>query len=88
MSWLGDHRLAATGALAAHPALAGNEILRIRDEEGYAASLVRVNDRVLIARGYPNLERDLRAPGLATLALDLTGFRKVDDDLSCLSLRF
>jgi len=86
--WLGGKRLAATEPLASHSAFAGYEVLRVPGDEAYAANLVRVNDRVLIARGYPSVERGVRALGLATIALDMSEFRKVDGGLSCLSLRF
>jgi dimethylargininase len=63
-------------------------VLRVPAGEAYAANLVRVNDRVLVARGFEIVERELRARGFDTLALDMSEFRKVDGGLSCLSLRF
>jgi dimethylargininase len=86
--WLGDDVLAATEPLASHAALADFEVLRVPAGEAYAANLVRVNDRVLVARGFPTVERDLRARGFDTLALDMSEFQRVDGGLSCLSLRF
>jgi dimethylargininase len=56
--------------------------------ELYAANCVRVNDRVLIAAGYPEIERRLREIGFDLLTLDMSEFRKMDGGLSCLSLRF
>jgi dimethylargininase len=85
---LGDGRLVATEPLASHPALDGFEVLRVASDEAYAANLVRVDDRVLIAGGHPTVERGVRALGLATIALDMSEFRKVDGGPSCLSLRF
>jgi dimethylargininase len=49
---------------------------------------VRVNERVLVAGGYPMLSGELRARGFQPLELDMSEFRKMDGGLSCLSLRF
>ncbi len=57
-------------------------------EEGYAANCVRINDRVLVAGGYPRFTAALRARGFLPLEVDVSEFRKMDGGLSCLSLRF
>jgi dimethylargininase len=57
-------------------------------EEAYAANCVRVNDTVLLARGFPRIARALRDIGLSAVPLDMSEFRKMDGGLSCLSLRF
>jgi dimethylargininase len=57
-------------------------------DEAYAANSVRVNDAVLLARGYPRVTRALLDAGLSTVTLDMSEFRKMDGGLSCLSLRF
>lgn len=57
-------------------------------EEAYAANCVRVNEAVLLARGYPRVTRALLDAGLPTVTLDMSEFRKMDGGLSCLSLRF
>jgi dimethylargininase len=64
------------------------EIIPVDAAEGYAANCVRVNDAVLIARGYPRLAAALSERGFAPLPLDMSEFRKMDGGLSCLSLRF
>lgn len=74
--------------LAKHPAFARFERVRIESGEAYAANAVQVNDRVLIASGYPTLEARLRTLGYDPLALDMSEFAKMDGGLSCLSLRF
>jgi dimethylargininase len=56
--------------------------------EGYAANCIRVNDAVLVAAGYPNLQASLEQRGCRVVALDMSEFRKMDGGLSCLSLRF
>ena len=49
---------------------------------------MRVNDRVLVAQGFPRLQADLVERGFNPLALDMSEFQKMDGGLSCLSLRF
>ncbi|HZP65879.1 MAG TPA: arginine deiminase family protein [Rudaea sp.] len=88
LSWLGDGRVAAIDALAAHPALAGYEIVRVDAAESYAANCLRINEHVVLAAGHPRFEAAVRALGLPTIALDLSEFRKMDGSLTCLSLRF
>jgi dimethylargininase len=83
-----ERSLAVIGSLADHPAFRGWDLLRVSPGEDYAANLVRVNDAVLVAAGYPKLEASVRALGLETIALDMSEFQKMDGGLSCLSLRF
>jgi dimethylargininase len=49
---------------------------------------VRVNERVLVAAGFPKFTAELRARGFNPLELEMSEFRKMDGGLSCLSLRF
>jgi len=88
MSWLGEGRLLAIEQLAAHPAFAGFEVVRIDADEAYAANAVRVNDFVLLAEGFPRLQANLQALGYRCLPLAMSEFAKMDGGLSCLSLRF
>ncbi len=56
--------------------------------EEYAANCVMVNDTVLIAAGFPDIERKLNQLGFKTVSLHMSEFQKMDGGLSCLSLRF
>ena len=47
-----------------------------------------MNDRVLIAEGFPHLRDELIARGFSPLVLNMSEFQKMDGGLSCLSLRF
>jgi dimethylargininase len=81
------------GRLVAVPALAGREelrrfaVVRVDEAEAYAANCVCLNGRVLIARGYPLLERALSRLNYDVATLEMSEFRKMDGGLSCLSLR-
>jgi dimethylargininase len=88
ISYLGDHRLVAIDALAAHPAFRRYDIVRILPIESYAANFLRLNARVIVAAQHPDFERMLRDLGYDVVALDMSEFRKMDGALSCLSLRF
>jgi dimethylargininase len=74
--------------------MAGNELfrnyelIRVSPQESYAANCVRVNDRVLVAGGYPEITAELGERGFQPLVLDMSEFQKMDGGLSCLSLRF
>lgn len=87
LTWLGD-RLLVIEALAGHPALEGLHCVPVDADEAYAANAVRINDRVLIAAGFPRLEATLTTLGYACLPLSMGEFEKLDGGLSCLSLRF
>lgn len=67
---------------------AGYELIHVRPEEAYAANCVLINDRVLIASGFPALQRQLEQLNYETVVLDMSEFQKMDGGLSCLSLRF
>ena len=83
-----DGLMVAIDDLASHPALAGQAVLRVAPAEAYAANCVRVNDRVLLAEGFPLLAVELGARGYQPLVLAMSEFEKMDGGLSCLSLRF
>ena len=70
------------------PVFAGYDLLRVSADESYAANCVRVNDRVLVAAGYPKITAELMRRGFEPLVLEVSEFRKMDGGLSCLSLRF
>ena len=87
-TYLGDRRIVAIEAVAAHEALTGYEIVRVAHGEGYAANLLRLNDFVVISAGFPRLHEELDRRGYAVETLDMSEFRKMDGALTCLSLRF
>jgi dimethylargininase len=88
LSYLGDNRLAVIDALADRNEFSKYDLIRVSDDERYAANCIRVNDHLLVPSGYPGLERKLRDLGYSTIALEMTEFQKMDGGLSCLSLRF
>lgn len=93
ISYIGDNTLVVMEEMAGWPAFQADgvpryDLLPVSAEESYAANCIRVNDRVLVAAGFPNFEVELRARGFDPLVLEMSEFRKMDGGLSCLSLRF
>jgi dimethylargininase len=88
IAYLGDNRLVVIDELANRSELSNYDLVRVSDDEMYAANCLRVNDHVLLAAGYPVLDGKLRELGYQTIVLDVTEFQKMDGGLSCLSLRF
>jgi dimethylargininase len=88
ISYIGDNTLVVMDEMAANEALRAFNLIRVGEEESYAANCVRVNDRVLVAAGFPRLTAELRARGFDPLVLEMSEFQKMDGGLSCLSLRF
>jgi dimethylargininase len=88
IAFLGENTLVVMKEMAGNPEFSGFELIRVTEEESYAANCVRVNDRVLVAGGFPGVAGALRDRGFKPLALDMSEFRKMDGGLSCLSLRF
>lgn len=85
---LAGERLLLIEELAAHPAFTGYPRVVLDADEIYAANAVQVNDKVLVASGYPKLAAALRALGYDLVELDMSEYAKLDGGLSCLSLRF
>ena len=88
IAYLGDNRLAIAPGLPRLPALDAYEPVVLAPEERYAANCIRVNERVLVAAGYPKFAEALSRLGYDPLPLEMSEFRKMDGGLSCLSLRF
>jgi dimethylargininase len=88
LSWLGERRLLATRDLAGHEELRGWEIVRVPEGEDYAANCVRVDDTLLIPRGFPATSAVLGELGYALAPVDMSEYRKMDGGVSCLSVRW
>ena len=74
--------------------LAGNDAfetfrcLQVPDGEEPAANAIRVNDRVLLAEGFPGTLELLTDAGYDVIPLPVTQAPLLDGGLSCMSLRF
>ncbi len=88
ISYLGDGRLAVAPGLPDYPAFGAYELVMLAPEESYAANCVRINERVLVAAGYPRFAETLARLGYDPLPLPMSEFAKMDGGLSCLSIRY
>ena len=68
----------------AHPA---NTIVLDQDEY-YSANCLRVNDYLLIPKGFPKSKMKILELGYNIVELEMSEFRKMDGGLTCLSLLF
>lgn len=58
------------------------------EDEAPAANLIRFNDKVFCAKGFPKTLAMLNAAGYDVVTMDVSEAAKVDGGLSCMSLRF
>jgi dimethylargininase len=70
------------------PLFPGYEVLIAPAGEAAAANLIRVNDRLLMAAGFPKTAALLAERGLETVALQASEIARIDAGLSCMSLRW
>jgi dimethylargininase len=88
LAYLGEGRMLATADVARSDALVAYEIVDVPHEERYAANALRINERVLVAAGYPRTREAIESLGFETVPLELSEYRKIDGGMSCLSLRW
>jgi dimethylargininase len=88
LSWLGERRLLATGAIADQEALKGWEVVRVPAGEEYAANCIGVNGALLVAEGFPLTGALLAELGYEVLSLAMSEYQKMDGGPSCLSVRW
>jgi dimethylargininase len=88
VAYIENDHLVVSGEFIGRPEFAAYKTLAVEPDEQYAANCLWVNDRVLVAEGYPKIRHAIEALGYDTIALAMSEFRKLDGGLSCLSLRF
>lgn len=67
---------------------AGVERVAVPESEAYAANMVGVGETVLVAAGYPETSRRLRAHGLEVVELAMDAIAAADGSLTCLSILY
>lgn len=88
IAYLGAGRIVLIDELKDRKEFSGYDLVHVNAAEAYAANCLLLNDRVLVAAGFPALQRELRDLGYDTMVLEMSEFQKMDGGLSCLSLRF
>ena len=87
LAYLGGNRMLVIDEVKKLNRLDGYELIAVDKAEEYAANCLAVNDRILVAAGFPVLQRRLQQLNYKTVVLDMSEFQKMDGGLSCLSLR-
>ncbi len=88
LSYLEDNHLLITGEFTDMEVFSKFNRILVPDQETYAANCIRVNDYVIVPRGFDRTREAIERAGFKTLAVDTSEYRKLDGGLSCLSLRF
>lgn len=83
---LGDARITLAEDSIPLEHFAGLHIVSVPAAEAYAANVVAIGDRVLMAAGFPHTHEALEHAGFHVTALDTSEFRKADGALTCLSI--
>ncbi len=88
LAYLEDNVLLVAGEFTRMETFKQYKRLEIPDAEGYAANCIRVNEYVIVPKGYEQTKKLIEDAGLMVMAVDTSEFKKLDGGLSCLSLRF
>jgi dimethylargininase len=83
-----ENTLLVTRDFANHPALKGYDKIIVNPAEAYAANTLRVNDHLILPRGFPNTREQLSRLGQEIIALDVSEMQKMNGGVTCLSIRF
>ncbi len=87
-SLLAEGVILSTARLAVSGCFEGYEVVVVPEGEEAAANLIRVNDRVLMAAGFPRTAAMLRDRGIVVREVPNSECALIDGGMSCLSLRF
>jgi dimethylargininase len=88
ISYLGDSILLVSGEFKDHSDFREYNLIEVQESEAYATNSLRINEFVLIPKGYTNLKKQILNFNFKVLELEMSEFEKMDGGLSCLSLRF
>ncbi|MBY8987867.1 MAG: N(G),N(G)-dimethylarginine dimethylaminohydrolase [Candidatus Lokiarchaeota archaeon] len=88
ISYLGDGVLLVSGEFKDRSDFRECNLIEVQESEAYATNSLRINEYVLIPKGYANLKKQLLNFNFKVLELEMSEFEKMDGGLSCLSLRF
>lgn len=89
-TYVEDGNLLVSGEFKTKPAYRCGQfnVFEVPDEEAYGADCVRINDYVVMAKGYPRVRARLEAWGYKIIEVEMTEFEKIDGSITCLSLRW
>jgi len=88
LNYIGDNYLLIHEQFLNNPVLKDWGKIVVPEKEAYAANIIRINDYLLVAEGFPETQSKLKQLNIPLIVLDMSEFQKMDGGLSCLSLRF
>lgn len=88
INYLGDNNLLIQKPFIGLPDFETYNKSPVGIEEQYAANSLRVNDYVIVPKGFSETKSNIENLGYKIIQLDMSEFQKMDGGLSCLSLRF
>lgn len=88
VNYLGDNNLLIHKEFCSKDDFNSYHKIIIDENEEYAANSLRVNDYVLVPKGFPKTKASIENLGYPVIDVDLSEYQKMDGGLSCLSLRF
>ena len=84
--FVGNETIIATQQFALCPEFRDYKKIVTWPAEEYAANCLHINDHIVIAAGFPDLQRKLQQLNLPVLEVEMSEFRKMDGGLTCSSL--
>lgn len=88
VSFIENNTVVLAGSLKLNKTFSSYKKIMVDDDEMYAANCIWVNGNVLLAAGYPKINKAIHDAGYPIIELEMSEFQKLDGGLSCLSLRF
>ncbi|MGE7762404.1 dimethylarginine dimethylaminohydrolase family protein [Peribacillus sp. NPDC097895] len=88
VNYLGDNNLLIAGEFINHEAFSSYNRIVVTEEEEYAGNCIRMNDYVIIPKGFEGTKKKIEDVGYTVIEVEMSEFQKQDGGLSCLSLRF
>ena len=88
VGYIENNTLVATGGFIERSEFSNFTIVKVDEDESYAANCLWINNTVLTAAGFSKTKELIAHKGYRIVILDMSEFRKIDGGLSCLSLRF
>ncbi|MBN2031523.1 N(G),N(G)-dimethylarginine dimethylaminohydrolase [bacterium] len=87
-TYLENNNLLVSGEFINQPQFSHLNRIEIPDDESYAVNCIWINNKVIIAAGFPITKQKIMDLGYTVIETDMSEFQKLDGGLTCLSLRF
>jgi dimethylargininase len=89
VTYAGKNILVAQESFSALPVFKEFEKITTPSGESYAANILKINDKIIVPKGFPEVARQLSARGFHLAApVDMSEFQKMDGGLTCLSILY